>query len=408
MDEQFVKYVRGALNHLYDPDYLRRNPLCVYFGIVNPYHAPITLQRILEEAISGLKPKGVNSESRQERVVYDVLVYRYLKRFSQREVADQLNISLRQLNREQHMALEVLAYRLWEKAQAGTHQSHGGELILTQELISQTQSGYPDDLSWLASPSPEKMADLPQTLTAVLQLLQPLVTRYQVEIETFLAHELPILEVHPVALRQILLNLFTAAIHQTGCGKLTLTGRAENWGVTLQICGSNCPGSTPTPFSDLKASLEMADRLLRLSGGKMVMESDTPTFNVRLLFPSLDSIPILVIDDSGDSVQLLQRFFTGTRYRLVGTHNPGQALELALKTKAQVIILDIMMPQIDGWEVLASLHNHPVIGRVPVVVYSILPQEELALSLGASAFLRKPVSREDFLATLERWTPLPG
>ena len=66
----------------------------------------------------------------------------------------------------------------------------------------------------------------------------------------------------------------------------------------------------------------------------------------------------------------------------------------------RAILLDIMMPQRDGWTLLGQLREHPDTHAIPVIVCSILPQEQLALVLGAAAFLRKPVSRADLLRAL--------
>jgi len=68
----------------------------------------------------------------------------------------------------------------------------------------------------------------------------------------------------------------------------------------------------------------------------------------------------------------------------------------------QIIVLDVMMPQTDGWRVLSRLRQHPLTSNIPVIVCTILAQEALALSLGANAFLRKPVTRQAFLAALDR------
>jgi CheY-like chemotaxis protein len=113
-------------------------------------------------------------------------------------------------------------------------------------------------------------------------------------------------------------------------------------------------------------------------------------------------LPVLVIDDNADTLQLLRRYTAGTRYRLVGTRDPDQALGIACETDPQVVVLDVMMPQVDGWKVLGRLRQHPLTGHLPIVVYTILAQEELALSLGASAFLRKPVTQQRFLAVLDQ------
>jgi CheY-like chemotaxis protein len=98
---------------------------------------------------------------------------------------------------------------------------------------------------------------------------------------------------------------------------------------------------------------------------------------------------------------LFQRYASGTRYRVVGTRDAEAAPALAARLSPAAIVLDVMMPQLDGWEVLARLRQHPATASLPIVVCTILPQEELALSLGASGFIRKPVTQQMFLDALE-------
>jgi CheY-like chemotaxis protein len=119
-------------------------------------------------------------------------------------------------------------------------------------------------------------------------------------------------------------------------------------------------------------------------------------------------LPVLVVDDNADVLQLLQRYSAGTRYRLIGTRDPEQVLSLTEKFSPQVIILDVMMPQVDGWRVLGRLRQHPRTSHIPIIVCTILAQEALALSLGASAFIRKPVTRQVFLAALDHQVALTG
>jgi len=113
---------------------------------------------------------------------------------------------------------------------------------------------------------------------------------------------------------------------------------------------------------------------------------------------------VLVIDDNADFIQLIERYLTGTTYRVAGERNPALALAAAEKHTPAVILLDVMMPHIDGWEVLGRLRTHPATASIPIMVCTILPQEELALSLGASAYLRKPISQERLLTVLEQLT----
>ena len=60
------------------------------------------------------------------------------------------------------------------------------------------------------------------------------------------------------------------------------------------------------------------------------------------------------------------------------------------------------MPHIDGWEMLGRVREYPPTSKIPVVVCTILAQRDLALLLGASDFLRKPFTRTDLLAALDR------
>jgi len=123
---------------------------------------------------------------------------------------------------------------------------------------------------------------------------------------------------------------------------------------------------------------------------------------------AVEQVPVLAIDDNADALQLLQRYTAGTRYRLVGTRDPHEALELAQRLAPQVVVLDVMMPQEDGWKVMSMLRQHPYTAHIPIVICTILAQEKLALSLGASAFLQKPVTRQAFLNVLEQQIEASG
>ena len=109
---------------------------------------------------------------------------------------------------------------------------------------------------------------------------------------------------------------------------------------------------------------------------------------------------ILFIEDNPDTLQLYRRYLAGTGYRFAGAATDEQIAAALAEVVPQVIVLDVMLSGMDGWEVLGRLRTHPRTQEIPVVMCSILPLEQLALNLGASAFLQKPVSREALLATL--------
>jgi CheY-like chemotaxis protein len=97
----------------------------------------------------------------------------------------------------------------------------------------------------------------------------------------------------------------------------------------------------------------------------------------------------------------LERYLTDRRCRVVGVANGGDGLRLARHLRPLAIVLDLMMPGQDGWEILQNLKADAATADIPVVVCSVLAQESLAQALGADAYLRKPVSREQLLLVLD-------
>jgi CheY-like chemotaxis protein len=399
--EQFLKQLRDALNHLYDPDRLRQSPLIALFGVADRFDTPVHLQRILVEGVESLKPRADEPPRSHSRRVYDLLLYRYVQQFSQQEVANQLGISVRHLRREQRAVLETLAYCLWERFQLEAKLHQGADIEVTAHAtpVGPTVN---DELAWLKDAPPDRSTDLDQTLSSVLDLARPLAAHHGVHLEIALADALPNLAIHPVALRQALLNLLSVGIRRASGNHVRISVRSLRWEIEIRVQCAKPSSSLEPALDDEGASLDMAHRLADLCGGRLILSADEGTFNATLILPALEQLPVLVLDDNADTLQLLQRYTAGTRYRLIGTQDPEQALSLAEQFSPQVIVLDVMMPQVDGWEVLGRLRQHPLTSHIPIIVCTILAQEELALCLGASAFMRKPVIRQAFLAALDR------
>jgi CheY-like chemotaxis protein len=397
--DQFLRHLRNALNHLYHPDYLRQSPLALLLGMADRPDTSSALHRVLTEAIDSLKPATTVSPNSRAWRIYDLLLYRYIQQFSQQEVAEQLGLSLRHLRREQHAATEALAYRLREQFHLALDAGPGPDEEQPATYASAATMNH--ELAWLKESPLEEPTVLDQTLAAVLDLVGPLSARHQVHLDVELAAALPDLAIHPVALRQILLNLLSVAIHRGSGGHVRIATRPARWETEVEVSCQNPSGAKPSLQDDL-ATLNMAQRLADLSGCKLTLPEEKSAFVAHLTIPAFEQFPVLVIDDNADALQLLQRYTASTRYRLVGTQDPQQALKIAETLSPQIIILDVMMPSIDGWEMLGRLRQHPLTSHIPIIVYTILAQEELALSLGASAFVQKPVTQQAFLAALDR------
>lgn len=400
--EQFIDHLRRALNSLYEPDQLRRSPLVAIFRIGDRRDAFAALQHILTDAIESFEIlPGEPAESRAWEV-RDLLLYRFVHQMPQRQVATQLGMSVRHLRRKEHAALEVLAVRLWEQFDLET----GFGVAVPQPAAAEGEDGdipdVNDELAWLRSTAVGRPVDLGQVLSEVLTLAETHAMLHGVEVHQEPLRNLPALAVHEVALSQALLNILTVAIHRAAGGRLLISARSVEQQVAVTIEAQGMTEKPALVSADDSANLELTRHITALIDGAINISDSTHDFRVTLLFPASQQVPVLVIDDNADTLQLLQRYATDTRYRLITLRDPAQALDLAQATSPQAILLDVMMPQIDGWKLLAQLRQHPRTEFIPVIVCTILAQEELALSLGARGFVRKPINRSDFLAALER------
>lgn len=109
---------------------------------------------------------------------------------------------------------------------------------------------------------------------------------------------------------------------------------------------------------------------------------------------------VLVVDDDKGVLELAERLLTKEGYSVVTTDQPAGALQLARTIKPDLVMLDLLMPECDGWTVLAALNTDKATAHVPVVIMSIMDDRKRALDAGASAVLAKPIERATLLRTL--------
>jgi CheY-like chemotaxis protein len=124
--------------------------------------------------------------------------------------------------------------------------------------------------------------------------------------------------------------------------------------------------------------------------------------------PAPGARTVLVVDDEPDTCDLLQRYLSKQGFRVVTASSGEEALELAGRLHPDAMTLDVMMPGMDGWAVLAALKADPELAAIPVIVLSILDDKNLGYTLGAADYLTKPIDRDRLLAVLERHCPRPA
>ena len=389
--------IKDALNHLYDPDHLHASPLARAFGVADRYDTPAALRRVLTEAIEALEPGADEPSHSRAWRMHEILRLRHVEQLAPSQVAEQLNISERQLRRDQRAELQLLCDYLWDHYHLGTNQDDAQvqpENHVGQETIQ-------DELSWLRNGAQGSTTDLDKALTALLELATILGQAHGARLQVRRSPDLPTVSIHPVAFRQIMLNLLTAAMARSPGNDILLSVQPNRWLVHVTILSHSAQSCAPCDPEQQAATLNMAQQIAQLSDCHLDLTADGCRFEARLQIPALEQCPVLLIDDNLDTHQLIRRYLSGTRYRLYATQDPEQAIELAAEMQPEVVVLDVMMPQVDGWEILARLRQHPTTSQRPIIVCTILAQQDLAQLLGASGFVRKPITRQALLTALD-------
>ena len=302
------------------------------------------------------------------------------------------------------------------------------------------------DLSKVESGKMEVFAediDVDPMLREVAATVDSLVGKKGNRLELHLADGLGLWRSDLTKLRQILLNLLGNAAKFTEDGTIALAGKRERTlaGDRLVVSVRDTGvGMTDEQLSRLFRRFEQADSsTTRRFGGTglglslvkafvnmlegSIEVSSTPgqgtTFTVSL--PALAAAEakggspeaengdlVLVIDDDADQREIMARFLRreGFVSRMAATGEAGLALARELRPHA--ILLDVLMPGIDGWSVLSALKADPSVAGIPVVMVSFSDQRALAETLGAADYVKKPVSWERFKAVMDRFKPSHG
>ncbi len=173
--------------------------------------------------------------------------------------------------------------------------------------------------------------------------------------------------------------------------------------------------------------LPLTKRLVELHGGRIWAESEGPgqgsTFTfvlpiADLRLPICESqvetpksqiedrkSKILVVEDNPRANELLRIYLTQAGYEVHQAYDGEEGLKQARQCRPSVIVLDILLPRVGGWQVLDELKRHPETRDIPVVIVSIVEQQRLGFSLGAADYFVKPIDRARFLARLQTLIP---
>jgi CheY-like chemotaxis protein len=309
---------------------------------------------------------------------------------TQVQTAEQLSITARHLRREQRHAVRVLACSLVEQAERRSPPDHEPS-GLARDWHAQVQQ----EVAVLERQAPAATADLSTSLDSVFDLARHVTKSRDIEV---LPPALPAdltVALHPALLRQLLLVPLTSLAGQIAAGgRITVEISAEGTTAQLRL--------VPRPLrteADVQATVtEQMQPLIRASNVHVVWEATDDVLRIDL--PLTHELPVLVIDDNDDLVHVFRRYVKGTAFTIDHVKTEDATMEAIETRPPAVIVLDIMLPETDGWELLVHLHEHPVARDIPLLVCSVVRERDLALALGAQAYLPKPVRRRDFIQAL--------
>jgi len=291
--------------------------------------------------------------------------------------------------------------------------------------------------------------DLAAMLDNVIATIQPLMENRANHIEVSYENDLGEVQTDLTKIRQILLNLLGNAAKFTDHGKVKLTvqrqshAASNDWlhftiadngiGISTEQqrrlfeSFSQADGSSTRKHGGTGLGLAISRHFIEMLKGNIKVESELgkgTTFTVKVpaylreLLPTspeeleenlgaagiqLETGLVLVIDDDPLVRKLIENYLTKVGYQVALAASGAEGLRLAHKLRPNAITLDVMMAEMDGWEVLIRLKADAELAHIPVIMMTMLEDKDLGYSLGASEYLIKPVSREHLNKILRKY-----
>ncbi len=394
----FNSLFRDLISRIYDRVAIENHPLAAHFLIPSDSkvrRADAIRQLILGE-IENLRPMGseILWQSPEWRP-YLILNKRYVEAEEPTDIARSLFIGDRQYRRDHSRALQALSTRIWEICFSTN--KDGEDQVSPVGDDHQDFEFHPEDL------------DLHEILDGVISLTSRRLASERVHLNLEIPDARMAIFTDRVVLRQILLSLLNYVMHMREDTSLSLKVKTDH-GLVLSLF-FEADEQWASIQNDEQDTLEFVRKLSPRLPARLEEVYPPPgkagPAEIHIIFGSAKPKTVLMVDDQPATLKMFQRYLSGTAWDLTGLSDPSQAVEAARKLQPALILLDVMMPRIDGWEVLQALQLDGQTKNIPIIICSAWGEPELAQSLGAVKFLKKPIIQKDLLEALSHLAIIP-
>jgi signal transduction histidine kinase/DNA-binding response OmpR family regulator len=276
----------------------------------------------------------------------------------------------------------------------------------------------------------------------VVKTIEPMAAKNDNRVAVDCSPDIGTIHADQMRFRQALLNLATNANKFTEGGTVTIRVRLEEedgraW-IALAVTDTGI-GMTPEQMSRLFQEFSQADasttrryggtglglaisrHFCQMMGGDITVDSEPgrgSTFTIRLPrtveTAAAQDVPahapsaaigaetplVLVVDDDATVRDVVERHLQRAGFAVVTAGGGREGLRLARELRPAAMTLDIMMPDLDGWTVLAAIKGDPQLADIPVILMTIVDEQKRGYALGAADYMIKPVNRDKLIAVL--------
>jgi len=291
--------------------------------------------------------------------------------------------------------------------------------------------------------SPETFS-IKQDIEEIAESMIPMIAEKDVDLKIDIQEDLPDIETDQEKTSKIITNLLSNAVKFTNEGMVTVKAFSDGSFITIEvedtgigISETELPfifdefrqvdGTSSRQFEGTGLGLAICKRTAQMLGGSISVKSTEGKGSIftvelplkwngigkvvnRLRFKPKPAVPfnpnkgkkILVVDDDFKARTIISEYLSKEGYEVISADSGDKALKMAYLYQPYAITLDLIMPDMDGWEVLQKLKEDSRTSTIPVIIVSVSDEKETGFALGAMSFITKPVESRTLIREINK------